>query len=361
LQIYLTSLKSELLKSYGETLAKFMSTLPQVRDATTSSKDRLHEFHVIPSGIKSALMNVDSKDITDTLQLLFDGIKVGKFNNNGGYLDIKMQLGSEENHTLSDLNSVLIPTQNGKGVLLSSIARIEQVLAEPVIEHLNGEKVLTVKANYSGQDLAGVTNQIQDYLDKTMPLDIAKQLSGQSSDLQDMLSTFGMSLILAVIFVFMVLSIQFENMVAPLSILFSIPFAFSGAFIALLITRNPLCIYSMIGIIMLMGLVTKNAILLIEFAQQKIKKENYSIEKALIEAAKMRLRPILMTTITMIAGMLPMALSSGEGSEIRANIAVTVIGGLISSTFLTLLIVPCAYLSLMRIFKLSKKDTDPHF
>lgn len=148
----------------------------------------------------------------------------------------------------------------------------------------------------------------------------------------------------------MVLCAQFENFIGPFSIMLSIPLAFSGAFLALLITKQSLSIFAMIGIIMLMGLVTKNAILLVEFAQQKLA-EGFPVDKALLEAALVRFRPIMMTTLTMIAGMLPMVLSNSEGSEVMRNMGVTVIGGLISSTLLTLLIVPCAY-SILISFKI---------
>jgi HAE1 family hydrophobic/amphiphilic exporter-1 len=138
-------------------------------------------------------------------------------------------------------------------------------------------------------------------------------------------------------------------MKAPLSIMLSVPLSFSGTFLALLITNEALSIDSMIGIILLMGLVTKNAILLVEFAQQKMA-EGLNVEEALLESAVVRFKPIMMTTLTMIAGMLPLILSSGEGSEARANMGIAVMGGLISSTILTLIIVPCAY-SLLIGFK----------
>lgn len=348
LQVSLFSPKPELLQSYSNELAKYMNTLPQVSGATTSTENPMVEYQVTTNNTQATLFNVNPLDLVQTLQLLFNGSYVGKYNDSGEYFDIKMMLQKDRSHSLSDLNSVFIPTQSGSQVLLSSVAKIQKVLSSPKIDHSNGERVLTVKASYSGNDLADVTKKIQNYIKNTKPIEISNKLSGQSEDIQEMFSTVGVALILAVIFVFMVLSVQFENLVGPISILLSIPFAFSGAFIALLITRNPLSIFSMIGIIMLMGLVTKNAILLIEFAQQH-RKSGHTAEQAIIEAAKTRLRPIIMTTLTMIVGMLPMAMSSGDGSEVSSNIAVTVIGGLVSSTLLTLLIIPSVYMSLTRL------------
>lgn len=347
-QVSLFSQKPDLLQSYGNALAKYMNTLPQVNGATTSTENPMIEYQVTANDTQSTLLQVNPSDLVQTLQLLFNGAYVGKYNDNGEYFDIKMMLQEDRSHSLSDLNSVFVPTQTGTQVLLSSIAKVKKIYSLPRIEHLNGERVLTVKANYSGNDLASVTKKVQEYIKKTKPIEISNKLSGQSEDIQEMFSTVGFALVLAVLFVFMVLTVQFENLIAPLSILLSIPFAFSGAFIALLITRNPLSIFSMIGIIMLMGLVTKNAILLIEFAQQH-RKSGHTPEQAVIEAAKTRLRPIIMTTLTMIVGMLPMALSSGDGSEVSSNIAVTVIGGLMSSTLLTLLIIPSVYLAFIKV------------
>jgi len=352
-QISLLSQKSELLKDYGKQVADYMNTLPEVKGGTTSSEEPVIEYRVLPNETQSTLAHVNPTDLARTLQLLFDGVLVGKYDDNGKYLDIKMMLPRENRNSLSDLNSVFIPTQASSQVLLSSVAQVKKVTVEPKIEHLNGERVLTVKANYMGKDLSGVTNKIQKYVKKTIPVEISTQLSGQSSDMNEMFTTVGTAIFLAFIFVFMVLAVQFENIVAPISIILSIPFAFSGAFLALLITGTSLSLFSMIGLIMLMGIVTKNAILLIEFAQQRIK-SGLEAEDALIESAQVRLRPIIMTTFTMIVGMLPMALSTSEGSEVSSNIAVTVIGGLISSTFLTLLIVPTVYLFIRKLMFLLK-------
>lgn len=348
LQFSLFSSKSELLKSYGNTLADYLNTLPNVSGATTALAEPVDELRIVPNNTNAAMLGVNPHDIADTLQLLFDGSKVGKYNDQGQYFDIRMLLPKNKDMSVSDLSSTFIPSQTQGSVLLSSAASLQYVPVDPMISHTNGERTLTVKANYTGQDLAGVMKQANEHIQKTKPFEITTQLSGEADNLNDTLKTVSKALLLAVVFVFMVLAVQFENVLAPLAILLSIPFSFSGAFLALLITRNPLSVYAMIGIIMLMGLVTKNAILLIEFAQQRIAAK-HDIETALIEAAQVRLRPIMMTTITMIMGMLPMALSGGEGSEVRANIAITVIGGLLSSTVLTLLIVPCAYLVFARL------------
>jgi hydrophobic/amphiphilic exporter-1 (mainly G- bacteria), HAE1 family len=364
IQVNLISSNSDLMNQYSKKLIEYMNSIPGVKNAKSSIDDPIYELRVVPNNLKAASLGINTKDIANTLKLLYGGVKVGDFYGDGRFYDIKITLPLVNNQTLNDFTGVTITSSNGSSVLLSTVASLEKLPIDPVISHLNGNNMMTISANYSEKDLNGVTKQIEDYVNKTKPFGITNDFSGESKDVQEMIQVISSSLLLAVLFIFMVLCAQFENFTGPFSILLSIPLAFSGSFLALLITQQALTLYSMIGIIMLMGLVTKNAILLIEFAQQKIA-EGSNVDNALLEAAIVRFRPIVMTTLTMIAGMMPMVFSSGPGSGERTNIGVTVMGGLISSTLLTLLIVPCAYSILMGFknknlfakFKFKKKVT----
>ncbi|APJ02561.1 efflux RND transporter permease subunit [Silvanigrella aquatica] len=347
IRVNLMSSNSELMNEYSKDIIKFMSEIPNVTQINSSAKDPIYELRIIPNNLKAADLEVNINDMANTLKLLYGGVRVGDFYANGRYFDIKMLLPMENNQTIADITSVHIPSANNSSVLLSSVASFENVKIEPSISHLNGNTKMTISAQYSGKDLNGVTQKIQEFVNKTKPLGVTNSFSGEAEDVQKMVKTISTTLLLATLFIFMVLCSQFENVIAPFAIMLSVPLAFSGSFIALLITQYPLSIYGMIGIIMLMGLVTKNAILLIEFAQQKLR-EDYNVDDALLEAAFIRFRPILMTTLTMIAGMLPLLFHSGPGSSGANAMGVTVIGGLISSTLLTLFIVPCAYSMLIR-------------
>ena len=342
IQVNLISNNTDLMNEYSKKLINYMNSIPDVKNAKSSLDDPVYELRVIPNNLKAASIGVNTSEIAENLKLLYGGVKVGDFYADGRYYDIKITLPLLNDQTLNDLTGVMIPSTAGSPVLLSSVASIEKMPIDPIISHLNGNNMMTVSANYNGKDLNGVTRQIEEYVNKTKPFGVTNSFSGESEDVQEMIKTISSSLLLAILFIFMVLCAQFENFIGPFSIMLSVPLAFSGSFLALLITQQSLSIFSMIGIIMLMGLVTKNAILLIEFAQQKIA-EGSSVDSALLESAIVRFRPIIMTTLTMIAGMMPMVFSSGPGSGGRISMGVTVMGGLISSTLLTLLIVPCAY------------------
>lgn len=349
----LYSIDSQALFLYSKQILKYLESLPEVSGANSSMSDEAFEYRVVPDFVKAAAFGISPSDIADTLKLLYRGTKVGDFYSDGRYYDIKVLLPFKQDQSFASLSGVLLAPEKGSPVLLSSIATIERVAIEPLIEHINGTTRITVSADYYGKDLAGIMNKINAYIAKTKPSIIDTNFSGNSENLANALTSVGKSLLLATLFIFIVLSAQFENFKAPLAIMFSIPLAFSGAFVALLLSGQPLTIYAMIGIILLLGLVTKNAILLIEFAQQKIS-EGMEVNQALLEAAIVRLRPILMTTLTMIAGMLPLIFGTGAGHESYSNIGVTVTGGLISSTILTLVVVPCIY-SLLVNFKFSRK------
>ncbi|APJ02788.1 efflux RND transporter permease subunit [Silvanigrella aquatica] len=360
IQIDLMSSNYDLMNEYSNEIIKFMSTIPEVTQIRNSTKDPIYGIRIIPYNLKAADLEVNINEMAKTLKLLYGGVRVGDFYSNGRYYDIKMLLPSDNHYTLTDISGVHIISKNKKPVLLSSVASLEKVEIEPNIYHLNGNAKMTISAEYSGNDLNGITQQIDEFIDKTKPLGVSNNFNGQAKDVQDMVQTISSSLLFAALFIFIVLCSQFENFIAPIAIMLSIPLAFSGSFIALLVTGHSLSINGMIGIIMLMGLVTKNAILLVEFAQQKVAEGMY-VDEALLQAAFIRFRPILMTTLTLIAGMIPLIFSSGAGSSGRNAMGITVMGGLLSSTLLTLFIVPCAYSLLVKLTqkKIAHKTVRP--
>jgi len=190
--------------------------------------------------------------------------------------------------------------------------------------------------------------------DISMPVGYQAVAAGESDDMDESFSSMGVALALAVAFIFMILAAQFESYIEPFAIMLSLPLAIIGALLGLFLAGSALSMISAIGIMMLMGLVTKNAILLIDFAKQRIQ-DNVPCNEALVDAARIRLRPILMTSIAMIFGMFPIALGIGPGSEARAPMAHAIIGGLITSTLLTLVVVPVVY-SLIYDWKARKSN-----
>jgi HAE1 family hydrophobic/amphiphilic exporter-1 len=214
--------------------------------------------------------------------------------------------------------------------------------APSLIERVDGQRQITVFANYKNKDLSAAMAKIQGYVDQNIPGTISMSLAGQAEIMRDSFASMLKALALAILLVYMILCAQYERYLAPLVIMAALPLSFTGAFGALLISGQVMSIYTMIGIILLMGIVTKNGILLIDFTMSKMQ-EGLSPDAALMEAGPIRLRPILMTTLAAGGGMIPIAIGHGVGGEARSPMGVAVIGGLLMSTFLTLVVVPCLF------------------
>ena len=176
-----------------------------------------------------------------------------------------------------------------------------------------------------------------------LPSGFGVTVGGQSRELREGMQSMQLALLLAIFLVYLVMASQFESFLHPFVILFSIPLALSGALVALWVTRTPLSVVALIGIVMLAGIVVNNAIVLVDYINVLRREENYALDEAIIEAGRVRLRPILMSTLTTVLGLLPMALIGGEGAELRAPLAIPVIGGLLLSTALTLVVIPVLY------------------
>jgi HAE1 family hydrophobic/amphiphilic exporter-1 len=210
------------------------------------------------------------------------------------------------------------------------------------IERQARQRQITVFAGLEGVPLGDAKKIVDETAAKVVPKTLTTDHAGMAQVMEESFGYMGIALILAILCVYMILAAQFDSFIHPFTIMLSLPLSVVGAFGGLFVSGMTLNIFSMIGVIMLMGLVTKNAILLVDFTNQ-LKAQGRSTVEALLEAGPVRLRPILMTTLAMIFGMLPVALALGEGGEVRAPMAVTVIGGLITSTLLTLVVVPVVY------------------
>lgn len=236
-----------------------------------------------------------------------------------------------------------MPPPPPKVVRIGDVATIEQGLAPARIVRENRERRIVVSASAVGRPLGDLFNDVKPRIDGIIPQGYSVEYLGNVKDMQDSNESFGMAFGLAILFIYLVLASQFESFLHPLTIMLSLPLALVGALIGLFLYGSPLSMGSQIGILLLMGLVTKNAILLIDSALV-FQREGMTPREAILAAGPRRLRPILMTSAAMVLGMLPTALSNGSGSEFRAPMAIAVIGGVISSTLLTLLVVPTVYL-----------------
>jgi HAE1 family hydrophobic/amphiphilic exporter-1 len=263
--------------------------------------------------------------------------------------DVVVRLAPEARQSEADLSRIPMPGRVDPAtgvpamVPLGQVATIRQSGAPNEIRRLNLERVATVEANYQGRPLTEVTGDVQARLAATaLPAGYRWSVGGEQADFAETVGFIVEALLLAVVFIYLILASQFGSFLQPLAIMLSLPLSLVGVMLALMLTRGTFNIMSMTGVIMLMGLVTKNAILLVDFAN-KARLGGSDRRRALIDAGELRLRPIVMTTLAMIFGMLPTALALGEGAEFRAPMAHAVIGGLITSTLLTLVVVPVVY------------------
>jgi HAE1 family hydrophobic/amphiphilic exporter-1 len=224
------------------------------------------------------------------------------------------------------------------------VAVIKQGVGPAIIDHLERDPVVTVELNTSGRAAGDVTTEILDRVGKLrLPAGVRYSVGGDAEGQAEVFGQVFSALGLAVLLMYLILVVQFGSFVDPIAILLSLPLSLIGVLMALAIAGHTINIMSLIGVILLMGIVAKNAILLIDFAKWAREEQGMSLRDALIEAGSIRLRPILMTTFALIAGMIPVALGRGEGAQFRAPLGVAVMGGVITSTFLTLLLIPTGY------------------
>jgi multidrug efflux pump subunit AcrB len=236
-------------------------------------------------------------------------------------------------------------TASANPVLLGDVAKIDAGLGESQIHRLDRVRQITVTAASAGRPMGSVVEDLDKQLPSLMPDGYHAKWMGLVRDMKESNEAFGLAFGVAALFIYIVLASQFESFIHPVTIMLSLPLAMIGAFLGLFLNGSAISLGSQIGMILLMGLVTKNAILLVDAAIQ-FQREGKSPMEAMLLAGPRRLRPILMTTAAMVLGMLPTALGKGVGSEFRSPMAIAVIGGVISSTFLTLLVVPVVYLSI---------------
>jgi hydrophobic/amphiphilic exporter-1 (mainly G- bacteria), HAE1 family len=282
-------------------------------------------------------------DAAEAVRARVQGAISTEFTERDRELGILVRAQEEQRQTLRNLADLRIETPTGT-VSLGAIARLGFGEGPAEIVRRNGSRVALIEAQPAGRDLAGTIGRIeQEVRDIPRPGDVAIVVAGQSQELRESIRSMQFALLLAVFLVYLVMASQFESFRQPFVILVSIPLAAVGAILALWVTRTPISVVALIGIVMLAGIVVNNAIVLIDTVNQLRRDEGLSLDAALVRAGRLRLRPIVMSTLTTVLGLLPLALFRGEGMELRAPLAIPVIGGLLVATMLTLLVVPVLY------------------
>jgi HAE1 family hydrophobic/amphiphilic exporter-1 len=293
---------------------------------------------------RAAQYGISVAQIAGALRTTLEGDTSTKYRENGKEYDIRVFLPEQQRDTLTQVPNMVVGSSQGRPVYLYEVMRLEPAAGPTKIDRINRQRSVTISGNLqAGYALGNVQQQIVPKLAAVDTRGVTVNWSGQAEEMKNSFSDMGNALMLSIGLVFMLMSALFESLLSPLIIMLSVPQAMSGALYAMSFTSKALSIISMIGIIMLVGLVTKNAILMVDYTNTLRHGEGLSRRDALLRAGPTRLRPILMTTLAMIFGMLPTALALAKGSEMRQPMAIVVIGGLLVSMFLTLLMVPIFY------------------
>ena len=314
-----------------------------VREVNISREDYQPEYQVDFDREKLALHGLNLSTAATYLRNRINGSLATYYREDGDEYDVKVRYAPESRTSVEDLENILIYSPTGKGVRVKDLGKVVERANPPTIERKDRERIVTVSAVISGAPLGDVVAAGQGVIDQMeIPTGVTIQIAGSYEDQQESFADLGTLGLLIIILVFIVMAAQFESMTYPFIIMFSIPFAFSGILMALAITGTTLNVMSMLGGIMLIGIVVKNGIVLIDYTML-CRERGMSALRAAVVAGRSRLRPVLMTTCTTILGMVPMAISQGEGAEMWRPLGVSVIGGLTVSTILTLVLVPVLY------------------
>jgi HAE1 family hydrophobic/amphiphilic exporter-1 len=339
------------LRTYGEKMADLLRSRPELyADVDTSLSLSRPEVQLQIDRARAAAEGVSAANLANTLRIATTGEVVGTMIQGDDELDIRLQVAPDSRQSLTAVKALSVPGNQG---LVPVSAVVSEQIGSGVssIRREDRERVVNVLANLmpgvSTGEAFGVVETLKKELD--LPESIVFVQGGEAEQMMEAFSGLLGALALAIVFVYIILAVQFESFIHPFTIMVSLPLSIAGAFLALMLTQSELGMMAMIGVIMLMGIVTKNAILVVDFTLQ-LKDQGHSTMEALLEACPIRLRPILMTTAAMIMGMLPMSAGIGAGAEFRSPMAVVVVGGLITSTLLTLIVVPVAF-SLMDDFQ----------
>ncbi len=267
---------------------------------------------------------------------------ISYYEEKGRQFDITLRFEDKYRKSIDDIKRLQVRTNTGEFVSLEGLIKFEQTTSVASINRFNRERKIMVTSGVFGASLDAVMIKIEEDIKEILPVGYSYIFTGDVENMQDTNKAFAGAIVLAVILIYLILAALYESLIQPLIIMVSMPLSFTGIMVALYLTGNNFSLFVMIGVILLLGMVGKNAILVVDFANKAVK-SGKSVDEALLEAGEKRLRPILMTTFAMIGAMIPLAFGTGAGSESNAPMALAIIGGLVSSTILTLLVVPAIY------------------
>lgn len=355
----------KVLEAYSEKVRERMNKIKDITELDVSTQPGKPEFQVHLDEQKMQMLGVTHKMAGGELRYHVAGGVVGKFHDNGIEYDVRLRLKPEQRNLKSAYYETRVPNVHGRMIPVSAVSEGKTETGPSRIYRQDRSRVIQISANIAeGGAMGRAIEQTKQIFEKEMPLPagVSYAFIGSADSFLETLPSMVMAVFLSIMFIYLILASLYESFITPFTILLALPTALSGAFFALFITGKHMDIFAMIGIIMLLGLVTKNSILLVDFAMEGVR-SGLSRRDAIIQAGRLRLRPILMTTFAMLAGMLPMTIGVGPAGSTRASFGIAIMGGLIVSTFITLLVVPAVFGYIDRFrealesrFRLKKKN-----
>ena len=345
------------LKSISEEIENRIVNIQAVCDVDNSYKQGKPELHIYVDRDKAFRYGLTISQVASVVKTATFGTVAGVFREAGDEIDILVRLDEKSRNSLQDIENLNITSPLGFTIPLKQVANIEKGEGPIKISREHQTRKMTISANVVGRDLGSTTKEIQTVIKnikENLPIGYFIEFGGAYEDMKETFKTLFYALLLAALLVYVILSSLFESFKQPLVIMFTLPLAYVGVIFILFITGSTLSAISFVGIIVLSGIVVNDGIVLIDHANQ-LRRKGMEPQKAIIQAGSDRMRPVLITSITTIGGMFPMAISTGQGSAMRAPMAIAVIGGLITATFFTLLIIPTIYSIVERISYKKKK------
>jgi HAE1 family hydrophobic/amphiphilic exporter-1 len=331
----------------AEQVKEALATVPGISDARISRDPGRAERVIRINRDKIARLGLSMEEVADVIETNLAGSRATVLRRAGREYDVFVRLAAADREVLRDVEQVSLVSATGEAVPLQSVVDVRYAKGPVVIDRKDQERVISVFANVVGRDLGSVATDAREALRGIeVPDGFAITFGGEYEEQQKAQGALLVSLLLAVLLVYMVMAAQFENLLDPFVVMFSIPMALIGVVLTLFLTGTTFNIQSYIGMVMLAGIVVNNAIVLVDYTNLMRRRDGMELHEAVIESGRRRLRPILMTTLTTVLGLVPLAIGLGEGSEVQAPMARVVVGGLMTSTLITLFLVPVVYTSL---------------
>jgi len=343
LEIEIEGNNLESIRVAGNRLAELLRQSPHYADVKSTVEQGFPEIQIVFDQDRAAALGLTTRQIADAVVNKVRGNVATRYSFRDRKIDVLVRVQESERASVDDIRRLIVNPSGNKPVELISVADVIATTGPSEIHRADQRRVAIVSANLRDIDLGKAITDVRDMVAKNpLGTDVGMRIGGQGEELGESIKSLLFAFGLAIFLVYLVMASQFESLLHPFVILFTIPLALVGAVAALLLSRSPVSVVVFIGLILLVGLVVKNAIILIDKVNQ-LREEGVAKRVALVEGARSRLRPIMMTTLCAVFGFLPLALAFGQGAEVRSPMAITVIGGLLVSTLLTLLVIPVVY------------------